>query len=442
MFKYQEPPIVISVGGSLIVPNGGVDTDFVKKLNVFVREEVEKGRRFFLVAGGGRLARTYRDAGKSVIGSMTEEDLDWLGIHATRLNAHLLRTIFQDIAHPRVITHYDRKLKNWKEPVVIASGWKPGNSTDYCMVKLAELYDVQMLVNLSNIDWIYDKDPNKFKDAKIIKKMTWEECEDIVGSKWEPGMNIPFDPIATKLAKKLSLTVVVANGKDIDNLKNIVEGDDFKGTVIVPYEIDAGFYDREYYHGKKSGYRHYARESVVGRLLQNIAAIYRAILIKTTLNPKTCLDVGCGSGRLIKYLRWLGVQAYGTEISKDVLEFVLPSVRQYVKEGNILELPYKDNEFDLVTTFDVLERVEKAKIPQALKETVRVSDKFILHKIYTLENSWIRLIHKRDFSRISVFNRKYWDKLFSSLKTVVRLPGVYFRLPQFFETIYLLKKKD
>lgn len=441
MFNYKEPPIVISVGGSLLVPNGGIDTDFVKKLNVFIREEVEKGRRFFLVAGGGRLARTYRDAGKSVIGDMSDEDLDWLGIHATRLNAHLLRTVFKDIAHPRILHDYNKKLHDWKESVVIASGWKPGWSTDYCMVKVAQVYKAQVMINLSNIDWIYDKDPNKYKDAKIIKKLTWEECEDLVGSKWEPGMNTPFDPVATALAKQLRLTAIVANGHNFSNLKKIIDGDMFEGTVVMPYEIDAGFYDREYYHGQKSGYFLHARESFIGRLFQNITAFYRSIVIKLCLNPKTCLDVGCGTGRLIKYLRLLGVEAYGAEISKTALEMVLPSVRKYVKEGNILALPYKDNEFDLVVTFDVLERVERSKSRLAVEESVRVSSKFILHKIYTHENGWVRMMHKRDFSRISVFLRKYWDNLFSTIKEIAVLKETCFTLPSFFETVFLLKKK-
>jgi len=175
--------------------------------------------------------------------------------------------------------------------------------------------------------------------------------------------------------------------------------------------------------------------------MQNIAAFYRALLIKITLNPKTCLDVGCGMGRLIKYLRMFGVEAYGAEISKVALEMVLPSVRKYVKEGNILNLPFKDNEFDLVVPFDVLERVERSKIRQAVMETVRVSKKHILHKIYTHENAWIRMTHKRDFSRISVFSKKFWNQLFTSMKNVARQPGILFRLPEFFETMYLLKKK-
>src|SRR5688500_4293809 len=112
MTQSDQAPIVISVGGSLIVPDGGINTVFLQKLNECIRSHVAKGKRFFLVAGGGRLARTYRDAGKAVIGSLAEGDLDWLGIHATRLNAHLLRTIFQDIANPRIIDDYERKLED------------------------------------------------------------------------------------------------------------------------------------------------------------------------------------------------------------------------------------------------------------------------------------------------------------------------------------------
>ena len=180
MSHFKEPPIVISVGGSLIVPNGGIDTNFLKKLNALIREQVAKGRRFFLIAGGGKIARHYRDAGKEVIGNITNEDLDWLAIHLTRTNAHLLRTIFQDIAHPRIVENYDHKLSNWKEPVVIGAGWKQGWSTDYDAVVLARDYGANAIVNMSNIDWVYDKDPVKYKDAKPIKKMTWEQLETLV----------------------------------------------------------------------------------------------------------------------------------------------------------------------------------------------------------------------------------------------------------------------
>lgn len=228
----MEPPIIISVGGSLIVPNGGINTDFLIKLNKLIREEVVKGKRFMLIAGGGKLARQYQEAGSAVIGKLTKEDLDWLGVHSTHLNGQLLRTIFQDIANPRVIQHYDRKLENWTESLAIGAGWMPGWSTDYDAIILARDHGAKLIINMSNIDYVFDRDPGKFSDAKPLKKITWDEMKELVGDKWLPGHNSPFDPIATKLASTLNLTVVIANGNNIDNIKKIINGEEFIGTVI------------------------------------------------------------------------------------------------------------------------------------------------------------------------------------------------------------------
>ncbi len=438
-FSTKESPIIISVGGGLIVPEG-IDSNFLKKFNELIRHHVKNGKRFFLVAGGGRTARNYRDAGKAVIGDMTEEDQDWLGIHSTRLNAHLLRTIFQDIAHPRIIENYDKRLYNWKEPVVIGAGWKPGWSSDYDAVILARDYGSNLIINLSNIDWVYDSDPRKNPNAKPIKKMTWEEMEQLIGTKWIPGMNAPFDPIAAQLAKSLGLTVIVANGSDLSNLSKIIEFDAFKGTVIMPYRIDASFYDREYYAGHKSEYRIAPHESALGKFLHTMTYIYRAGIIKAFINPKNCLDVGCGTGGLVKWLRFFGIDAHGVEISPDALELADPSLKPYLKEADIIKLPYEENQFDLVVTFDVMEHLERGRIKKAIDETLRVSKKYVLHKIYTKENLWITWFHARDFSHVSVLNRRHWQRMFSQIENVSLLRSSFFRLPLFFESIFLLRK--
>lgn len=442
MFSQQkELPIIISVGGGLIVPNGGIDSNFLKKLNTFIRGQVKKGKRFFLVAGGGRTARHYRDAGKAVVGDMTDEDLDWLGIHATHLNGHLLRTIFQDISNPRIIQNYDKKLTNWKEPIVIAAGWKPGWSTDYCAVKLAEDYGANLVINLSNIDWVYTKDPRVHPDAQPIKKLTWTEMEDLVGTKWVPGMNAPFDPIAAQLAKKLDLTVIVTNGNDFKNFENILEFESFKGTVIMPYRIDGTFYDREYYEGKKSKHRLGKKATVVASLFHGVTNAYRAFLIKTFINPKNALDIGCGDGNLVDWLRFFGVDAYGVEISKHALKLVNPKIKEYVKEADLTDLPFKNGEFNLVLSFDVMEHVERGKIKKAANEAARVAKKYILHKIYTRENLWITWMHRKDYSHVSVMPKVRWQSIFSDLEHVSVLKNSFFRLPLFMETIFLLKKK-
>ena len=224
----------MSIGGSLVVPSTGIDTNFLSKLNAFIRNQLanNKNRQFFLVIGGGAIARNYRDAGRTVIGhELTRDDLDWLGIHATKLNAHLVRTIFRDLAHPYILKHYEI-IRKVSEPVVVAAGWKPGWSTDYDAVLLCEDYGVKTIVNLSNIDKVYDKDPKKFNDAKSFDKISWIDFRKIVGDEWIPGINAPFDPVAAEKAQSLGVKVVVLNGDNFDNIEKYFRGEEFVGTVI------------------------------------------------------------------------------------------------------------------------------------------------------------------------------------------------------------------
>ncbi len=442
LIKKTEPPIVISVGGSLIVPDGGVDTVFLTRLNKLIRSQVIKGRRFLLVSGGGKIARQYIEAGREVIGDVADEDLDWLGIHATRFNAHLLRTIFQDIANPRIIINYEKKIEDWSEPIAIGAGWKPGWSTDYDAVVLARDYKANVMINLSNIDGVYDKDPKKHKDAKMIKKITWEEMEKIVGTKWSPGLNAPFDSTATQLAKSLGLTAIVTSGHDFKNLENIIEGEPFKGTVIMPLAVDAGFYDRDYYRGKKGGHKLGSVESFWGSAYHNLINFMRAASIKIFINPRNCLDVGCGMGYLVKWLRFFGIDAYGIDFSPYAKQLVERDIQRYIKVADVTDIPYKDDSFDLVVSYNLLQHLERSKIKKAIKETIRVARKNIFHKILTPESPLYVLFHRRDFSNISFFFSKYWEKTLSSFDTVTLVTNLPIAAFDFFGARFLLKKKN
>lgn len=214
--------MVISLGGSIMAPKE-VDGVFIKNFKKLI---LSHKSHFIIVCGGGGIARSYQNNVKN-LSNVSEDDLDWIGIMATRLNAELLRAVFGEAAYEKVVYGGKRMSTN---KIVVAAGIKPGFSTDYSAVKFAEL-NGSYVINITNIDYVYDKDPSKYKDAKPLKELTWDEYNTRFGRSWKPGLNMPFDPIAAKLAKKNKIKVIVA-GKDLVNIKRILEGKSFKGTLI------------------------------------------------------------------------------------------------------------------------------------------------------------------------------------------------------------------
>lgn len=225
----MKKTVVVSVGGSLIVP-GEIDVLFLRKLKSLVRRYIKKGWRFVIITGGGKTSRRYQYAA-DVLTPLRRWDIDWIGIHATRLNAQLLRAIFVKEAHPVIIKNPHKKV-NAKEPVIIAAGWKPGSSTDYDAVLIAKNMGAQKVVNLSDINYVYTKDPKKFKDAKPIAKISWREFRRIIPKRWDPGIHSPFDPVASAHAEKAGLEVTIMNGKKLNELEKYLAGKPFRGTVI------------------------------------------------------------------------------------------------------------------------------------------------------------------------------------------------------------------
>jgi len=221
--------IVISLGGSLIIPDS-IDIDFLKIFRDLIISHVKDGNKFVIITGGGKLCRRYQDAAKEITKPSTE-DLDWIGIASLKLNAELLRVIFGDYAHSEVISNLSKYFISDK-PIIIGSAYKPGASSDVDGVWAARTVGAKKVINLSNIDYAYTKDPNKHADAKKIEKISWMEYEKLIPKEWNPGLSTPFDPVASRLAKKEGMEVLILNGKNIPNLEKCLNGESFVGTHI------------------------------------------------------------------------------------------------------------------------------------------------------------------------------------------------------------------
>ena len=223
---------VISLGGSLIVPNE-IDFEFLCEFKKFILKRIRKGDRFVLITGGGKTARRYQLVAEKVL-DIDDSDKDWLGIFATRINGHLLRTIFKNEVHQTMIEDLNKDLKKIKfnEKILIGTGWKPGFSSDYVAVLLAQKFKAEDVINLSNVEYVYNEDPKTNSDAKKYERICWDEFCMIVGDTWNPGMSVPFDPIASKKCKQIKLKVAIINGRDLSSLENYLDGKKFTGTLI------------------------------------------------------------------------------------------------------------------------------------------------------------------------------------------------------------------
>ncbi len=229
----KNDPLIISVGGSLLVPEAGPDKNFIKSLRQLVLRSLKVHKHLVIVTGGGRTARHYIQAAASVR-KITDDDLDWLGIHATRLNGHLIKTILRDVAHPIVYKNplHVPPISKWKGRVLVGAGWKPGWSTDYVASRIAQLLDAKAIVNLSNVDYVYSDDPKKNSKAKAFEELRWRDYRALVGDKWSPGLSAPFDPVAAKFCHRYGINVAVVNGKKLDQVDRALLGKDFKGTIL------------------------------------------------------------------------------------------------------------------------------------------------------------------------------------------------------------------
>ena len=230
----MEEIIIISLGGSLIVPEE-IDIEFLKSFKALILEYVAKGKKFVIDTGGGRTCRKYQKAATEIVDA-SKEDLDWVGLTVNNVNAQLVRVIFGEYACKKVfydVTEKELLNEITKSPIVIGGALEPGHSSDMDAVLAAKNIGAKKIINLSNTDYVYDSDPKKNPDAKKIEEISWADYREIIPKEWTySGLSTPFDPIASKMAEEEGMVVVIMNGKPIDNLKNYLNGEKFKVTII------------------------------------------------------------------------------------------------------------------------------------------------------------------------------------------------------------------
>ena len=219
--------IVISIGGSVLLSEDA-DVTFLKEFKNLI-ENLSKNLKIYLVVGGGKTARTYIKLGRKL--NFKEELLDKIGIDATRVNAKLLANIFENSNKEIPFTTDAAKLL--KEPIVVMGGTTPGHSTDMVGAELAEKTGAEKFIIATNVDGVYDKDPNKFKDAKQIREISIKKLIAKYGTDWKSaGKNVVIDGPALKIIDRAKIQTYVLNGIRLDELEKAITNQSFKGTKI------------------------------------------------------------------------------------------------------------------------------------------------------------------------------------------------------------------
>jgi uridylate kinase len=184
-----------------------------------------------VIAGGGKIARHYIDLARS-LGS-DEANLDIIGIEVSRLNAKLLIAALDDRAYSQVPKNLEEvAIAVASGKIVIAGGLHPGQSTNATSALIAEASKASGFVNSTDVDGIYDSDPNVNPNARLFKEITVNECIEILrAERTMAGTYDLMDIIALKVIERSKIPTRVIRS-DVGSIRDAIDGKDI-GTKII-----------------------------------------------------------------------------------------------------------------------------------------------------------------------------------------------------------------
>lgn len=217
--------IVISLGGSLIVPDK-VDYFLLKEFRRVILKF--KKHKIVVVCGGGRTARMYIEA----LGDKSEKIRSLIGINATRLNAMLVSNFLDSqIEIPESIEMVKKLLKRKNLVVCGALGYREKMTSDGTAADVARILKADMMINMTNVKGLYDKDPRKVKNAKFIPEISFEDfLKKADKIKFKPGQHFVLDRAASEIIAKYKIKTVILTG--VKNLADCLSNKEFNGTTI------------------------------------------------------------------------------------------------------------------------------------------------------------------------------------------------------------------
>ena len=223
--------IVISLGGSIIIP-GEVNYTYLKKF-VSLIKKYSKNNKIVIVTGGGITARKYINSLRK--DNLNEDIYSLIGIATTKLNARLVNGFFNKIVVdlPDSLIEVKKSLEKGNIVIIGSLGFQPDMTSDGDAAQVAEYIKADLFLNLTNVNGLYNKDPKKFNDAKLVKNIQFDEFYKIAKKiGFKAGQHFVLDYKGAEIIKKAKIKTIILNGLNLKNLENIFKGKEPIGTVI------------------------------------------------------------------------------------------------------------------------------------------------------------------------------------------------------------------
>ncbi|MDQ3869164.1 MAG: UMP kinase [Thermoproteota archaeon] len=221
--------IAIKLSGSIFSEERNEDT--IKKYAEMLTD-ISIDVQPIVIAGGGKIARHYINLARC-LGS-DEASLDIIGIEVSRLNAKLLIAALGEEAYSQVPKNLEEvTIAAESGKIVIVGGLHPGQSTNATSALIAEKVRATRFLNATDVDGIYDLDPNTNRNAKLLNEITVSECMEILkdGSSMAGTYDL-MDIVALKVIERSKIPTRVLRS-DITNIKDAIIGTHHIGTEIV-----------------------------------------------------------------------------------------------------------------------------------------------------------------------------------------------------------------
>ncbi len=221
--------VVITIGGSIMIK----EYDHQKfEEYAHLLSSLKDEHEIFVVVGGGQPARDYIKIARAL--GCGEAHCDDIGIEVTRLNAKLLIMALGNDAYPLVPENFHQALAySTTDKIVVMGGTEPAHSTDAVGAILAEYVKADLLVNLTSVDGLYDKDPHQHADAQMFEEVTAAQMMEFLADKEvKAGTYEFFDKTAIQMIQRSRIKTVIVNGYQPENLLKALH--EKIGTRIVP----------------------------------------------------------------------------------------------------------------------------------------------------------------------------------------------------------------